>query len=122
MHHSLIFFINLEDDIKSLLVTFSGHPRIAGVVNKAEGGLQLDSDVHCRVKWSQSNKMHLNTTTYRLIHLGTKDAYYIYRMGDSVLESSDSERDARGHIVDNHHNVSSQCNAVAKMSNVPLDV
>lgn len=48
-----------------------------------------------------------------------KNAGSAYRMGDIILESSESERDLRD-IMDNCLNMSSQLNVVVKRANATL--
>lgn len=85
------------------------HSRIAN--NKDEALLQ--KHVKCLLEQLHYNKISLRTPKWRTIHLGTRNANYMYKKRDSLLERSSLEKDLRV-IVDNHLKISSQSSALAK--------
>lgn len=76
-----IFISCVDNDTKSLLVKFAGDTNIGGVINNKEARLPLQNNLNHLFKWSQSNKMCFNTAKWKIIHLGTRNAGYTYRMG-----------------------------------------
>lgn len=57
--------------------------------------------------------MKFNKDKYEVLHLGKKNQMHKHRMGENCLGSSTAEKVLRV-VVDHNHNISQQCDAVAK--------
>lgn len=62
--------------------------RIDSVMNNNEDRTELQSNLDCLVVWAYSNKIYFTTGKYKVRHLGTNNASYIYTMG-IVLEKAE---------------------------------
>lgn len=93
---SLLFSIvinDLKENIKSLLIKLAEETLI--VVN-SDG---LRSVIQLTILVCQSaylNSMHFNKAKCKVIHLLTKNEGHTYKLQNSVLQCSDSEKDFEG--------------------------
>lgn len=76
VHCCLIFFTNLNDDVKTLMAKSADDTKLGEVINNEEAGL-----MHLLVKQSRSSRQFFSIAKYRVMHLSLKNMSYTYRMG-----------------------------------------
>jgi hypothetical protein len=90
----IIFINDLPDVVKNLIKLYADDSKILAVVDDATGVSNLQKDLDGVVHWSASWGMRLNVKKCRVIHFGAKGPpQYDYRVDQTVIESSDCERD-----------------------------
>lgn len=70
------------------------------MINNDEGKSLMQSNCNCLVDWQQRNNMNFNTAKCSVIHLRARNVGHSVRLGDCLLEGSNSEIDLRA-ILDN---------------------
>ena len=99
------FFISdLDDGVKCSLFKFADDTKIWGEVSTLVGREKLQQDLDRLQEWADINKMRFNTDKCRVLHLGSRNQQHTYRLRNSLLESTEAERDL-GVIIDSKMNM-----------------
>ena len=75
-----------------------------GDVGTLEGRNRLQSDLDRLQGWADDYRMGSNTDECKVMHLGWKNQQHTYRLGDSLLISTEAEKDL-GAIIDSKMNM-----------------
>ena len=65
------------------------------------------------MKWANDYQMSFNTEKCKVLHIGTKNQRYNYKMGPRVLEKTECERDV-GVLISHDLTPAQQCSKAAK--------
>ena len=65
--------------------------------------------------WAEGNRMKFNRDKCKVLHLGKRNQFHSYKMGDIWLSKTTSEKDL-GIVVDHKQNRSQQCDVATKKS------
>ena len=93
------FISELDNGVKSNLFKFTDDTKIWGEVSTLVGRERLQQDLDRLQEWADINKTRFNTDKRRVLHLSSRNQQHTYRMGNSHLESTETERDL-GVIID----------------------
>ena len=69
--------------------------------------------------WTKNNRMKFNRDKCKVLHLGKRNQLHSYKMGDTWLSKTTSEKDL-GIVVDHKLNMSQQCDVDTKKANAIL--
>ena len=95
------FFISdLDDGVNCNLFKFADDTKIWGEVSMLVGMERLQQDLDRLQEWADKNRMCFNTD----LHLGSRNQQHTYRMGNSLLERTEAERDPG--VIDSKMNMS----------------
>ena len=100
---------------------FADDSKLCKNVNNANECLSLQKDLDKLYSWSQTWQMQFNVDKCSIIYLGHDNRQCKYMLGNSVLKSSDAERDL-GIIIDNKLKLVEQCNIAIKNANSTLGI
>lgn len=114
-----IFINDLDNRVDGLLIKFADDTKLGGLANTQDERTTLQSNLDWLEDWAERNKMSFNREKCKVVHLGRKNVGHTYRMGDSWLGSSTSEKDL-GVVIDNKLNMSQQCETAARRANAVL--
>ena len=99
------FFISdLDDGVKCNLFKFVDNTKIWGEVSTLVGRERLQQDLDRLQEWADINRMRFNTDKCRVPHVGSRNQQHTCNMGNSLLESTEAERDL-GVIIDSKMNM-----------------
>ncbi|XP_059576183.1 uncharacterized protein LOC132247417 [Alligator mississippiensis] len=84
-----------------------------------QGGERLQKDLDRVQGWANKNKMHFNTDKCRVLHLGRSNQQHTYKMGNSLVESTEAERDLEV-IIDSKMNMGQQYEVTVGRANRTL--
>ena len=99
-----VLFINdLPDVVSSTVKIFADDTKIFDQVNTPEGCEQIQRDIDRLSQWSKEWQLRFNEKKCKVMHLGHKNTNNTYTMNNSLLESTEDEKDL-GVITDNHLN------------------
>ena len=115
----LIYINDLDCDIISKIGKFADDTKMCKAVSSSQDIEILQSDLNSLHKWSNDWQMQFNVDKCSVIHVGHNNKLSNYKLGNSDLKSSDSERDL-GVIMDSSMKFSEQCNTVVKQANSTL--
>ncbi|KAF7248065.1 putative polypeptide N-acetylgalactosaminyltransferase 8 [Varanus komodoensis] len=88
-----LFINDMEEGENSLLIKFTDDTKTEAVATTEEQVLQIQKDLDRLWKWAGDNRMAFNVDKCKVLHLGNKNGFHKYRLGDKWLESSTCERD-----------------------------
>ncbi|KAK4828075.1 hypothetical protein QYF61_023135 [Mycteria americana] len=81
------------------LSKFANDTKLGGAVDSLDGRHTLQRDLDRLESWAVTNCIKFNESKYRILHLGSGNPGYMYKLGD---ESSPGERDLRCYLRANH--------------------
>ena len=91
-----IMYINDIDsaiDTVMLVMKFADDTKGCGVVDHEEDCMKLQNELNKLQQWSLDWQMLFNMDKCKVIHLGSGNLHYDYKMGDKYLKKVDSEKD-----------------------------
>jgi len=89
---------------------------LSGVVNRLEGGDDVQRDLHKLKEWTCVSLVNFNKAKCKILYLGRGNPHYQYRLGDEGIESSPEEKDL-GVLVDEKLDMTQQCALTAQKAN-----
>ena len=96
-----VLFINdLPDVITSTAKIFADDTKLFRPILTPEDHQHLQKDLENLIRWSESWQLGFNETKCKVIHLGNSNQNLQYRMNNTVLEITESEKDL-GVTIDN---------------------
>jgi len=115
----IIYINDLDNNIISKLNKFADDSKLGKGIKSSEDVECLRQDLAKLGKWSEDWQMQFNTDKCLVMHLGRGNVSSEYKVNDSILKESDSERDL-GVIIDKNLKFSEQCSKVAHSANITL--
>ena len=67
-----------------------------------KGRNKIQNDLDRMEHWAKSNRMKFNRDTCKVLHLGKRNQLHSYKMGDTWLSKTTSEKDV-GIVVDHNY-------------------
>ncbi|KAJ7408955.1 rna-directed dna polymerase from mobile element jockey-like [Willisornis vidua] len=105
----LNIFINyLDTGLEGTLNKFADDGKLRGAVDSLKGREALQRNLNKSEDWEITNHMKFNKGKCCILHLGSGNPGCAYRLGNEMLESSDTERDL-GILIDSKLNMNQQC-------------
>ena len=98
---------------------FADDTKWGRIVESEEDREQFQEGLNNLMKWSQDWQMEFNVDKCHVMHIGSSNHKYKYKMGDKELESSDFGKDI-GVIVHRNLRPSLQCSKAAQKANAVL--
>ena len=114
-----IFINDLDEEVQGMLIKFADDTKLGGTANTLEDRNKIQSDLDRLERWAENNRMKFNRDKCQVLHLGRGNQMQSYRMGDTWLNNTTSEKDL-GIVVDHKLNMSQQCDVAAKKANAIL--
>ena len=112
----LIYINDLENEIGSNILKFADDTKMFRRVESQEDRHQLQSDLNKLVKWAEKWQMLFNKDKCKCLHIGQANAKNNYLMNNTVLLSTEREKDV-GVVVSSDMKVSEQCGIAARKGN-----
>ena len=112
----LIYINDLENEIGSNILKFADDTKMFRRVESQEDRHQLQSDLNKLVKWAEKWQMLFNKDKCKCLHIGQANAKNNYIMNNTVLLSTEREKDV-GVVVSSDMKVSEQCGIAARKGN-----
>ena len=112
----LIYINDLENEIGSNILKFADDTKMFRRVESQEDRHQLQSDLNKLVKWAEKWQMLFNKDKCKCLHIGQANAKKNYLMNNTVLLSTEREKDV-GVVVSSDMKVSEQCGIAARKGN-----
>ena len=112
----LIYINDLENEIGSNILKFADDTKMFRRVESQEDRHQLQSDLNKLVKWAEKCQMLFNKDKCKYLHIGQANATKNYLMINTVLLSTEREKDV-GVVVSSDMKVSEQCGIAARKGN-----
>ena len=112
----LIYINDLENEIGSNILKFADDTQMFRRVESQEDRHQLQSDLNKLVKWAEKWQMLFNKDKCKCLHIGQASAKNNYLMNNTVLLSTEREKDV-GVVVSSDMKVSEQCGIAARKGN-----
>ena len=103
----------------SFLFKFADDTKVGMVVETEEQRDMLQAGIDRLELWSQEWQMMFNTSKCHMLHLGSRNKEFEYRMGGRVLEKVESEKDV-GVLIHKSLKPSLQCAKAAAKANQVL--
>jgi ribonuclease P/MRP protein subunit RPP40 len=117
----LIYINDIDISLISKLSKFADDSKLCRNVSTSSDRDVLQEDLDKLNEWSHKWQMQFNVDKCSVIHLGSKNMNFKYKLGNSELKSSIQERDL-GVIVDNSGKWSEQCSVAVKNANSTLGI
>ena len=112
----IIYINDLENEIGSNILKFADDTKMFRRVESQEDRHQLQSDLNKLVKWAEKWQMLFNKDKCKCLHIGQANAKNNYLMNNTVLLSTEREKDV-GVVVSSDMKVSEQCGIAARKGN-----
>ena len=112
----LIYINDLKNEIGSTILKFADDTKMFRRVESQEDRHQLQVDLNKLVKWAEKWQMLFNKDKCKCLHIGQANAKKNYLMNNTVLLSTEREKDV-GVVVSSDMKVSEQCGIAARKGN-----
>ena len=116
-----LFINDLELGLSSEVAKFADDTKLFRVVKAREDCEALQRDLSRLEEWASMWQMRFNVAKCKVMHIGTKNPKYKYKLMGSELAETDQERDL-GVMIDNSLKTSAQCATAIKKANAMLGV
>ncbi|KAJ7420928.1 hypothetical protein WISP_45798 [Willisornis vidua] len=103
-----IFINDLDSGLEGILSKFADDRKLGGAVDSPKDREILQRDHNKLERWAIINRLKFNKGKGQILHLGWGNCGCSYRLGNEMLEGSDTERDL-GVLVNSKLNMSPQC-------------
>ena len=117
----IIYVNDIPGMLSSLVKLYADDTKLLADVSSHEGKISLQSDLDLISSWSKDWLVKLNTSKCKVMHFGTRNNKYEYRLNERLLEETTTERDL-GVCISNDLKWEHQCNKVAAKANRMLGV
>ena len=116
----LIFIDDLDETVKnSILSKFADDSKVGGAANKLKTCEDRQIELDDMYGWGSENEMEFNINKCKVIHAGSANVNFQYKMNGVNLESVDSYKDL-GIYISNNLKVEKQCKEAYKKANMQL--
>uniref|UniRef100_A0A7M4FYQ6 Reverse transcriptase domain-containing protein n=1 Tax=Crocodylus porosus TaxID=8502 RepID=A0A7M4FYQ6_CROPO len=114
-----MFISDFEQGAFHPRIQFADSTKMWEEAHMLEGRDRLQLDLDRLQGWADENKMGFNTDKCGVLHLGRKNQQQTYRLGNSLLISTEAEKDL-GVIRDSKMNMGRQCGDAVRKANRTL--
>ena len=104
----IIYINDIDDDIVAKISKFADDTKLGINAAKAENVVHLKEDLRRLGEWSEKWQIPFNVNKCKVMHFGHRNPQAQYSLLDSVLESTDSEKDL-GVVITSDLKFSRQC-------------
>ena len=104
----LIYINDLDCGLKSKIAKFADDTKLGGKANNLVDCENIQSDLDRLTQWSEKWQMKFNTDKCKVMHIGSQNIKYDYKMNDKILQKVREEKDL-GVIINNDLKTSVQC-------------
>jgi hypothetical protein len=108
----LIYINDLGEDVKSALSIFADDTKLFAGVGDSQKSQELQDSIDKLHAWASKWLMKFNTAKCSVMHLGVNNPHNTYTLDESILKSSEAERDI-GVIVQEDAKFGDQCSKSA---------
>jgi hypothetical protein len=108
----LIYVNDIESSVNNTIAMFADDSKIGNSAQNEAERQSLQNDLDKLTSWSQRWQLPFNTDKCSVVHIGSRNNHYQYKIGDVVLKESSEEKDLGVTITDNLKN-SKQCISAA---------
>ena len=115
----LIYINDLDVNLITSISKFADDTKLGGKVLNVEDRNRIQADLDKIVEWSATWQMKFNTEKCKVLHIGSKNVKFQYRMSDNILESVSEEKDL-GVIVTEDLKPDKQCTKAVSKANKML--
>ena len=116
-----IFINDMPEMVESMCKLFADDAKIFRSVDLRDesSNVKLQEDLHNLWRWSEKWQLPFNTCKCKVLHIGSNNPCYQYKMNGRKLEKVEEEKDL-GVIVDNELKFHKQSAAAVKKANMKL--
>ena len=117
----IIYVNDIPGMLSSLVKLYAHDTKLLADVSNHEGKISFQSDLDLISNWSKDWLVKLNASKCKVMHFGTRNNKYRYRLNERLLEENTTERDL-GVCISNNLKWEHQCNKAAAKANRMLGV
>ena len=112
----LIFIDDIDNGIKSRISKFADDTKISMPTFNLENCNLLQNDINSLCEWAEKWQMSFNADKCNVIHFGSNNTNYPYKMFDQLLNKSSSEKDL-GIVINDRLKSDSRIDIIVKRAN-----
>ena len=117
-----LFVDDIDDAIRDLLTLifkFADDTKLAKIIRNIQDAIQMQKNLDDLSRWAEKWKMAFNAKKCKVIHYGTRNIRFEYRLGGCVIESVGEEMDL-GVWMEADMRPTKQCKMAAQTANWAL--
>ena len=112
----LLFIDDIDKSVNSFLKKFADDTKVYREVNCEQDRRELQMDLDNLGNWSENSLMDFNVGKCKVMHIGSKNPKFRYKLNDKELQTVTEEKDL-GVLVHNTLKCSFQCDEAVKRGN-----
>ena len=115
----LIFINDIDDELSCKIIKFADDTKICRNIINNNDAISLNQDLKKLAEWADKWQMQFNVDKCVVMHLGRNNSRHEYTLGETVLRTTDLEKDL-GVMISSNCKVSEQCSKAVKKANSML--
>ena len=89
----LLYINDIDDNLKSHIIKFADDTKIYRPIARENDATELQKDIDTILAWANKWQMKINESKCKIVHMGSKNPNYEYKMDNQLLKSSPGEKD-----------------------------